>query len=62
MARGDLTDPRWALLEPLSPQGSKAGRPPVHTERQLINGIRFGVRMGIRWRDLPERHGPWETV
>ncbi|MFF9839272.1 IS5 family transposase [Streptomyces sp. NPDC013740] len=42
--------------------GIKPGRPPVHTKRQLINGIRFRTRTGIPWRDLPERYGPWETV
>nr|WP_279616866.1 IS5 family transposase [Streptomyces rubellomurinus] len=62
MARGDLTDAQWAVLEPLLPLGVKPGRPPVHTKRQLINGIRFRTRTGIPWRDLPERYGPWETV
>lgn len=62
MARGDLTDAQWVVLEPLLPQGIKAGRPPLHTKRQLINGIRFRTRTGIPWRDLPERYGPWETV
>ncbi|MER7541261.1 transposase [Streptomyces sp. NPDC097704] len=50
------------MLEPLLPNGIKPGRPPVHTKRQLINGIRFRTRTGIPWRDLPERYGPWETV
>ncbi|PBC67609.1 transposase [Streptomyces sp. TLI_235] len=62
MARGDLTDAQWAVLEPLLPQGIKAGRPPVHTKRQLTNGIRFRTRTGVPWRDLPERYGPRETV
>ncbi|WP_443063378.1 IS5 family transposase [Streptomyces sp. NBC_00445] len=62
MARGDLTDAQWAVLEPLLPKGIKPGRPPVHTKRQLINGIRFRTRTGMPWRDLPERYGPWETV
>lgn len=44
------------------PKGVKPGRPSVHGERQLINGMRFRTRTGIPWRDLPERHGPWETV
>jgi len=50
------------VLEPLLPKGIRSGRPPVHTKRQLINGIRFRTRTGIPWRDLPERYGPWETV
>ncbi|WP_373412825.1 IS5 family transposase [Streptomyces sp. NRRL B-24572] len=62
MARGDLTDAQWAVLQPLLPIGIKPGRPPIHTRRQLIDGIRFRVRTGIPWRDLPSRYGPWETV
>ncbi|MGW7045172.1 IS5 family transposase [Streptomyces avermitilis] len=57
MARGDLTEAQWAVLEPLLPKGTKSGRPPVHTKRQLIDGIRFRTRTGIPWRDLPERYG-----
>lgn len=57
-----MTDAQWAVLEPLLSRGTKPGRPPVHTERQLINGIRFRTRTGIPWWDPPERYGPWETV
>ncbi|MFB9248716.1 transposase [Sphaerisporangium melleum] len=48
MARGDLTDAQWAVLEPLLPKGKKPGRPPTWTWRQLIDGIRFRVRTGSR--------------
>ncbi|MEW1905492.1 transposase [Streptomyces sp. NPDC086147] len=44
------------------PKGAKPGRPPVHSERQLINGMRFRTRTGMPWRDLPDRYGPRETV
>ncbi|MGW2354858.1 transposase, partial [Actinacidiphila glaucinigra] len=53
MARGDLTDEQWAALEPLLPVRKKAGRPAIWTRRQLIDGIRFRVRTGIPWRDVP---------
>ncbi|MFJ4836199.1 IS5 family transposase [Streptomyces sp. NPDC088747] len=59
MARGDLTDDQWAVLEPLLPKGTKPGRPPTWTRRQLIDGIRFRVRTGIPWRDMPKEYGPW---
>ncbi|WP_168588780.1 IS5 family transposase [Saccharopolyspora sp. ASAGF58] len=62
MGRGDLTNEQWAKLEPLLPRGKKSGRPPKHPKRQLINGIRFRVRTGVQWRDLPDRYGPWQTV
>ncbi len=62
MGRGDLTDEQWAVLEPLLPKGSKAGRPPVWPRRQLIDGIRFRVRTGAPWRDVPAEYGPWNRV
>ncbi|MFD5235011.1 IS5 family transposase [Streptomyces qaidamensis] len=62
MARGDLTDTQWARLEPLLPKGKKPGRPTTWTRRQLIDGIRFRIRTGVPWRDVPERYGPWARV
>ncbi|MFF7977529.1 IS5 family transposase [Streptomyces sp. NPDC007901] len=58
MARGDLTDEQWAVLEPLLPKGKKPGRPPIWTRRQLIDDIRWRTRTGTPWRDVPERYGP----
>ncbi|MFF5968750.1 IS5 family transposase [Streptomyces collinus] len=62
MGRGDLTDEQWAVLEPLLPTGTKVGRPPVWPRRQLIDGIRFRVRTGIPWRDVPVEYGPWGRI
>jgi len=62
VARGDLTDEQWVVLEPLLPKGKKSGRPPIWTKRQLIDGIRFRVRTGIPWRDVPTEYGPWGRV
>ena len=61
-ARFDLTDTQWALVEPLLPVGRKPGRPPVRPKRTLIDGIRWRVRVGSPWRDVPERYGPWQSV
>jgi hypothetical protein len=44
--RADLTDAQWAVLKPLLPKGKKAGRPPKWSKRQLIDGIRWRVRVG----------------
>lgn len=60
--RADLTDTQWAVLEPLLPRGKKPGRPPVWSRRQLIDGIRWRVRTGAPWRDVPARYGPWQLV
>jgi transposase len=60
--RGDLSDEQWAVLEPLLPVTSGRGRPVVVSRRLLIDGIRWRVRTGAPWRDLPQRFGPWQTV
>jgi transposase len=60
--RADLTDVEWAVLEPLLPKGTKPGRPPKWSKRQLIDGIRWRVRTSAPWRDVPPQYGPWQTV
>ncbi|WP_406229554.1 IS5 family transposase [Nocardia sp. NBC_01009] len=60
--RADLTDAQWAQLEPLLPRGKKAGRPPMWTKRQLIDGIRWRTRVGCPWRDVPVAYGSWRAV
>ncbi|MEU3566806.1 IS5 family transposase [Kitasatospora sp. NPDC036755] len=60
MVRGDLSDEQWAVLEPLLPV-SGAGRPAM-SQRRLIDGVRWRVRTGAPWRDLPVEYGPWQTV
>ena len=62
MARFDLTDAEWALIEPLpGADGSRNGRPRLD-DRKVLNGIFFILRTGSPWRDLPERYGPYTTA
>jgi transposase len=60
--RFDLTDAQWAWLEPLLPMAKRPGRPSKWTRRQLIDGIRWRVRVGAPWRDVPECYGSWQAV
>ncbi|MFJ2093864.1 IS5 family transposase [Streptomyces sp. NPDC087901] len=60
MGRGDLSDEQWAVLEPLLPV-VLVGRPSLG-RRKLIDGIRWRVRTGAPWRDMPLQYGPWQTV
>ena len=60
MARFDLTDDEWAVIEPHFP---KRGRGPARVDdRRVLNGIFYILRTGAPWRDLPERYGPHTTV
>ncbi len=60
MARYDLTEAEWRLIEPLLPNKPR-GVARVD-DRRVINGIFYVLRTGSPWRDLPERYGPYTTV
>jgi transposase len=50
------------VLESLLPAGLKPGRPRKYALRRLVNGIRWRIRTGAPWRDIPEFYGPWSSV
>ena len=58
MARFDLTDFEWSIIEPLLPRKSR-GVPRVD-DRRVINGMLFKAKTGVAWRDLPMAP-PWST-
>jgi transposase len=60
MARYDLTDFEWRVIEPLLTMKPR-GVPRVD-DRRVLNGIFWILRSGSPWRDLPERYGPYTTV
>lgn len=60
--RFDLTDAQWAALEPLLPEPKRPGRPSMWTKRQLIDAIRWRVRAGAPWRDIPAGYGSWAAA
>ncbi len=56
MARFDLSDEEWAIIEPLLPVQGRGD------DRKVLNGIFYILRTGTPWCDLPERYGPRTTV
>ena len=58
----DLTDPEWALLEPLLPPPCDQGRPRSWPMREVVNAIFYVMRSGCPWRLLPHEFPPWRTV
>src|SRR4051812_35842731 len=60
-----MTDPQWALLEPLPPpgnRGGRGGRPEKHPRRRVLDAIFYVVRGGIAWAALPGEFPPAQTV
>jgi len=59
MARFDLTDFEWSVIQPLLPNKPR-GVPRVD-DRRALNGIFWRLRTGAPWADIPERYGPHTT-
>jgi transposase len=59
MARGDLTDEQWALVEPHLPIAAVG---PIPDLRKHVNAVMWRFRVGSPWRDLPAEFGPWQSA
>ncbi|MDL2284586.1 transposase [Oxalobacter sp. OttesenSCG-928-P03] len=58
-----LTDEQYALVEPiLMEERDPRGRKPKISDRHALEGILYVLRMGCRWRQLPEDFGQWMMV
>jgi putative transposase len=58
-----LTDAAWAEIAPiLTAMKSRAGSPPVLSDRMFIEAVLYLARTGTPWRDLPEAFGHWDAV
>ena len=58
-----LTDEAWAELAPvLATLKSRAGSPPVLSDRLFIEAVLSLARTGTPWRDLPKDFGQWDAV
>jgi transposase len=59
--RHELTDAAWAKIAPLLPPDPRRGQA-YRDHRTVLNGILWKLSMGVPWRDVPERYGPWRTL
>ena len=62
MARGDLTDEEWYVIEGLLPPERGRKSRPAYDNRQFLNGMLHVLRVGCPWRDMRERYGKWNSV
>src|SRR5918995_4353637 len=58
----DLSDAEWSCLEPHLPVPKAAGRPNLHSAREILDAIFYLVRGDCAWRLLPNHFPPWKTV
>ena len=59
MARFDLTEFEWSVIQPLLPNKPR-GVPRVD-DRRVLNEIFWRGRTGAPWADIPSRYGPYTT-
>jgi len=59
MARFDLSEFEWSVIEPLLP--NKVGGVARVDDRRVLNGILWRLRTGAPWADIPERYGSHMT-
>lgn len=59
--RYEISAQSWAMIEAIVSPPQRMGRP-RRDDRQMLNGIFWILCSGAKWRDLPERYGPWKTV
>ncbi|MBV1942133.1 IS5 family transposase [Streptomyces sp. BV286] len=61
-----MTDAEWSLLEPLLPPPActtpRGGAPEKWPRREIVDGIRYLVDNGIKWRAMPADYPPWRTI
>ncbi|AGB72268.1 putative IS5 family transposase, IS427 group, OrfA [Rhizobium tropici CIAT 899] len=58
MARFDLTDFEWSVIEPLLPTKVRGK---ARVDDRVLNGIFWRLRTGAPWADIPARYGPYTT-
>ena len=57
-----LRDDQWDRLRDFVPGGRKGKRGPRSDGRRFLDALLWLARSGGRWRDLPDRFGPYQTA
>src|SRR3954462_14743037 len=60
MARTELTDQEWELIEPYLPIGRYGPYP--QRLREQYEGVLWKFRSGGQWRGMASEFGVWQTV
>jgi putative transposase len=59
---GDVTDAEWALIAPMLAAPRRGGRPRATDMREVFNAVRYVLRTGCQWLQLPKDFPPRSTV
>jgi transposase len=58
----DVSDEEWAFVAPYLSLMTEEAPQRTHALREVVNGLRYGVKTGAPWRWLPNDLPPWEAV
>ena len=58
----DVTDAEWAIISPMIPPPRRGGRHRETDMREVMNAVRYVLRTGCQWRQLPKDFPPRSTV
>jgi len=58
----DISDDRWAWIEPMLPDEKPGGRPRETELRSVFNALLYMNRSGCQWAMLPKEYPPKSTV
>jgi transposase len=57
MSRHDLTDAQWTIIEPFIPRQKPGPGRQRNDDRRTLSGIRFVLKTGCTWEDVPRTYG-----
>ena len=60
--RHDITDREWEILAPHLPGKPGDWGGVAKDNRAFINGVKWILRTGVPWRDLPSVYGKWSNT
>ena len=58
----DTTDAEWELLQPFVAPSDGPGAPRTIQTRAVVDALRYRLRTGCQWRQLPADFPKWSTV
>jgi transposase len=58
----DVTDAEWTIIAPMIPPPRQGGRHRETDMRAVMNAVRYVLRTGCQWRQLPKDFPPRSTV
>jgi transposase len=62
MGRYALRDDQWERIKDLLPGRVETVGVTAQDNRLFVEAVLYRYRVGIAWRDLPERFGQWKSV